>query len=589
MAERQDLTGNMYGQLEVLHYAGDDKWHCRCSCGREKDIRTFSLTTSNPRYKIESCGHTRVKQNLELIGKTFGDITVISNAGRGRYLTKCNVCNEEKIISGGDIRRNKGIKCTNNSSYIGKQIGELTIIGFRGQIALCNCSCGNYVEYPLSRILQTQRSCGCLKRRKQIANSLVGKQQGYLKIEELLDNNIYRCKCVCGREIKIRASNLRQGQQSCGCMTSRLHSISIDKNLNRKRTQEQLKAIESKDELEAFMKRNSLSGQISITRLAELLGLDSVSSTAYYIDKFSLRHYILDCNTTSQQEVDILDYIRSITTKDILTHCKKILNGQEIDIYIPELKLAIEYNGSYWHSDINKEMLYHQHKTIECAKKGIRLIHIFGYEWNNQKDKIKNILHNSICNEGETIVYARNTNIAKVEASKANKFFEQYHLQGGTKSSIYIGIYYNEELLGIMSLGVPRFDRKYEYEIHRLCFKPNIRIVGGTNKLFKYFLKRYAPISVLTYVDISKFKGTGYIKIGFRPTSDCITKPNYKWVYRDESEVLTRYQTQKHILVDNGLGDDEDTEYSIMSGLGFYKVYDSGNLKLEWLKEIADG
>ena len=52
--------------------------------------------------------------------------------------------------------------------------------------------------------------------------------------------------------------------------------------------------------------------------------LMGIPSTAYYIDKFSLRHYILDCNTTSQQEVDILDYIRSITTKDILTHCKKI-------------------------------------------------------------------------------------------------------------------------------------------------------------------------------------------------------------------------------------------------------------------------
>ena len=87
-------------------------------------------------------------------------------------------------------------------------------------------------------------------------------------------------------------------------------------------------------------------------------------------------------------------------------------------------------------------------------------------------------------------------------------------------------------------------------------------------------------MSIITYSDITKFTGNTYPKLGFKV--ECILDPNYVWVNPNNFEVFTRYQTMKHKLVESGLGDESQTEDSIMEGLGFLKVYDCGNLKLSW-------
>jgi hypothetical protein len=104
--------------------------------------------------------------------------------------------------------------------------------------------------------------------------------------------------------------------------------------------------------------------------------------------------------------------------------------------------------------------------------------------------------------------------------------------------------------------------------------------------MFSYFLKQYNPTSIITYSDISKFTGNCYTKIGFKPIQpNPITEPNYVWVSADKNTVLSRYQTQKQRLIDEGLGTEDQTEDNIMSMLNFLKVYDSGNIRLEWIKE----
>ena len=67
--------------------------------------------------------------------------------------------------------------------------------------------------------------------------------------------------------------------------------------------------------------------------------------------------------------------------------------GQEMDIYIPDLKLAIEVNGCYdthevsqlryWHSTQHKTSSYHIDKSRLLSDHGIRCIFI----WDNYKDE----------------------------------------------------------------------------------------------------------------------------------------------------------------------------------------------------------
>lgn len=107
-------------------------------------------------------------------------------------------------------------------------------------------------------------------------------------------------------------------------------------------------------------------------------------------------------------------------------------------------------------------------------------------------------------------------------------------------------------------------------------------MVGGSEKLFKYFINNYNPESIISYCDISKFTAGVYMRLGFSFTSKDLTSPNYIWYNKDK--VLTRYQTQKHKLIKLGLGTEKQTENEIMYGLGYIKIYDSGNIKFSWYK-----
>ena len=132
-----------------------------------------------------------------------------------------------------------------------------------------------------------------------------------------------------------------------------------------------------------------------------------------------------------------------------------------------------------------------------------------------------------------------------------------------------------------MTFSTPRFNNNYQYELVRLCW--NSQVVGGTEKLFKYFIENYNPENIITYCDLSKFTGAVYDRIGFTLVkNEEITEPNYVWVHSKKNTKLTRYQTQKHKLVEQGFGTIEQTEDEIMKSLGFLKIYDCGNFKFEW-------
>lgn len=91
-------------------------------------------------------------------------------------------------------------------------------------------------------------------------------------------------------------------------------------------------------------------------------------------------------------EIEIFEFIRSIYPNTIRQNDRKILEGKELDIYIPKLKLGIEIDGDYWHSNIFKNKDFHYNKSNLCQSLGIRLIHIQEYMWHNNKNLYKDYL-----------------------------------------------------------------------------------------------------------------------------------------------------------------------------------------------------
>ena len=195
----------------------------------------------------------------------------------------------------------------------------------------------------------------------------------------------------------------------------------------------------------------------------------------------------------------------------------------EVDIFIVSLNIAIEYNGSYWHSDIKKDSQYHLKKSNLLKEKGIRLIHIYDYEWINNKDNIKEYLIAQMNMINERI-YARNCVVKEVGIKECKELLE-YHQQGLTKAKKYYGLYYNDEIVLCMLFGRlnnPKQEKDVDiWEVKREICKKGVIVVGGKSKVFKVFEKENNPKKVVSFVDNSKFTGNSYIKMGFTLEKNC--------------------------------------------------------------------
>lgn len=275
----------------------------------------------------------------------------------------------------------------------------------------------------------------------------------------------------------------------------------------------------------------------------------------------------------SNEEKEVVSFIKSFYDKIIIENDRSVLKGKELDICLPEDKIAIEYDGLYWHSSQFKEKDYHLNKTIECEKAGIRLIHIFSDEWLNKRPIIESIIKSAL-GIYERKIGARQCEVKDVVAEDSKIFLEENHLQGYAPASIRKGLYYKDELVSILTISKPRFNREYDWEIVRFCNKLNMQVIGGFEKLFK---RSEIKGNVVTYSDRSKFTGNLYKK-SFMELAP--TQSNYYYVNNDYFKE-SRMKYQKSKLIKDYPEYKDLTEEEIMSILGYYRFYDCGNWKFE--------
>lgn len=273
----------------------------------------------------------------------------------------------------------------------------------------------------------------------------------------------------------------------------------------------------------------------------------------------------------SKTEAEVVEYIQSIYSGWVIQSDRSILEGKELDIVLPDLGLAIEYNGSKWHSEDKKPINYHLDKTIAVEAFGYRLVHINDTEWLGKKEIVKSRLA-SILGKS-TRVYARKLQVRSIEFPAT--FISTNHIQGvGSITKYNYGLFLNEELMAVMTFSASRFSNACTYELVRYCSKLNTTIVGGASKLLKAFTKDHGT-SVLSYSDKRWSMGNLYSKLGFKFSHT--SKPNYR--YYKYKYNLSRYQCQKHLLKDMfpEVYQDALSESEIMKLAGYEKVYDCGN------------
>lgn len=250
------------------------------------------------------------------------------------------------------------------------------------------------------------------------------------------------------------------------------------------------------------------------------------------------------------------------------------------DIKISHNDILIEIDPSYshtcqpdlnhWHSSLDSS--YHINKTMIAEEAGYRCIHVF--DWDDWAKIVQLI-------KPKTAVYARKCTLQKIGTKVADDFTTKYHMQGKCRGQVdNYGLYYEGELVEVMTFGKPRYTKKYDYELLRLCTKDDVRVVGGASKLFKAFIRDHSDISVISYCDLSKFTGKVYEEIGMKLHH--ITEPAKVWS-RGLDKITDNLLRQRGFdqLFGTNYGKGTSNE-ALMIEDGWMPVYDCGQLVFEY-------
>lgn len=412
------------------------------------------------------------------------------------------------------------------------------------KIRFRHTQCGSVIEMSPAKFFEGRNCPICSKKSVAIKLAKRGEETFSRALEaselELIDGSVYvnsmekvhvRCK-RCGRVQYSYAGNISSGHGCRHCSGVRANKrFSIEEKLAKVAPEWEL-AGEYKNARTQTLFRHKPCGHVAL----------------YYPYNLFVRPDACPSCNASIPEKEIATWVGSLGVK-MERQNREVLDGKELDIYVPDKKVAIEFNGHYWHSvnvlAKNKKMSYadakkyHYLKSFWCEKAGVRLIHIWDYEWADERKRkvLKNIILGALGMLPERY-YARNTEVHRYKVGcerwdELGKFFAENNIQGNRGGS---DVFTLEDKAGRILMaykfGRPsggKAKKLYEWEMVRGASAPGVQVVGGASKLWKHFVDTLHPNSVVYYIDYNYFDGKSVEKLGGKFVTSQPGVKNY-WV-----------------------------------------------------------
>lgn len=286
-----------------------------------------------------------------------------------------------------------------------------------------------------------------------------------------------------------------------------------------------------------------------------------------------------DCsNLISKKEQEIADFL--IASGIVIEQSNRtVLNGMELDIYVPSHNFAIEFNGIYWHTEVfGKGSEYHYNKWAKAKASGIQLVQIWEDEWVNNPEQIKTMLLHKLGMSTMPKIYARKTKVVAVSTAQAEEFFEINHIQGFASASYYYGLISNTGLHSVLAL-----KKEPSNVLNIIRYATNKNVVGGFTKLLNHAEKLHTPDKFITFSDNCVSNGGLYANNGF--TADRELKPDYRYVVGMERRHKFGYRLKRFQNDPNLLWEPNLTEKQLADLNGLPRIWDAG--KIRWVKEIV--
>ena len=308
----------------------------------------------------------------------------------------------------------------------------------------------------------------------------------------------------------------------------------------------------------------------TLKQISTEIGVDpSTIERACWREGVEIKYYF-----ESAQQREISDWLSSLNIQ-VHTNNRNKIKNQELDIYLPEYNLAIEYCGVYWHSDAHDRMTptYHRDKMRKCNEVGIRLLTIFEDEWVYKKEIVKQKIL-SILGRHTKSVFARKCVVVPIQDKELKTaFFDAYHIQGTGPGSITYGLVYDNNLVAMMTF-IQRKDGMYE--LNR--YATSVRVVGGFQKLLKHFKGQHPDwTEILSFADLRWSQGNMYNVSGFR--LDKVLHPDYRYVLGNMT--FHKFGFRRRALLGGKIPNFDPTlsEVQNMRNAGYYRIFNCGLLR----------
>ena len=285
-------------------------------------------------------------------------------------------------------------------------------------------------------------------------------------------------------------------------------------------------------------------------------------------------------------ESELLEYVRSL---GVQADGNVKYNGRkEMDIFLPEYSLAIEYDGLPWHSTQYRTKAEQISKAKELKELGIGLIRVFQDEWELRQEQIKRLIAARIGKLNLTKIYARNCEIVEPTNADAKTFYDLYHVQGWNRQAKHVGLTHDGVLVAVMSFSKAtshrgKVAREGEWELVR--YATCAKVVGGAGKLLARFLKDSKAKEIVSYSDNRLFSGKLYSELGFSEVYQ--VPPSYTY-WKDTQPIRLHKSKFRHSELSKILGARYNPELSERRNCeesGYYQIYDDGLTKWKLIKE----
>ena len=276
----------------------------------------------------------------------------------------------------------------------------------------------------------------------------------------------------------------------------------------------------------------------------------------------------------SKGQLEIETFVKEAIDQTVVTNFKfSAEDNREIDIYIPALRIGIEFNGVYYHSSLFKDSQYHFDKWRDAGARGITLYQVWEDDWNLRKQIVQRHLARVLQASKLPTVGARKTEVRIITATEARDFLDENHIQGFVASSVYLGLRQGEDLVGVGSF--LKSTKEDSYYLTR--FATSLSVPGGHSKVIHFFESNYEYSNLVTFADLTFGSGDLYARTGW--VQEKILAPDYSYLWGNRRHHKfnfrkSRFYKDPALVYHEGM-----TESELAAENNLLRVYDAGKIK----------